>query len=132
MYLDYTSSFEELLEKDNSVTIHTRNLQCLAIEMFKVCKGIGPEIVKDLFQFDLNKRSDRTFFRPNVKNVYTGLNTIRYFGTVLWDDMLTMELKSIETLEKFKKEIKKWIPKKCPCTLCKEYIHGVGYVATFE
>ena len=100
--------------------------------MFKVCKGIGPEIVKDIFQFDLNKRSDRTFFRPNVKNVNTGHNTIRYFGTVLWDDMLTVELKSIETLEKFKKEIKKWIPKKCPCTLCKEYIYGVGYVTTFE
>ena len=100
--------------------------------MFKVCKGIGPEIVKDLFQFDLNKRSDRTFFRPKVKNVNTGLNTIRYFGTVLWDDMLTMELKSIETLEKFKKEIKKWIPKKCPCTLCRVYIHGVGYVTTCE
>ena len=30
VYLDYTSSFEELLEKDNSVTIHTRNLQSLA------------------------------------------------------------------------------------------------------
>ena len=99
-----------------------------------MCKGIGPEIVRDLFQFDLNKRnkrSDRTFFRPNVKNVNTGHNTIRYFGTVLGDDMLTMELKSIET-EKFKKEIKKWSPKKCPCTLCREFIHGVGYVTTFE
>ena len=133
VYLDYTSSFEELLEKDNSVTIHTRNLQSLAIEMFKVVKGIGPEIVKDLFQFDLNKtRSDRTFFRPNVKYVNTGLNTIRYFGTVLWDDMLTVELKAILTLEKFKKEIRKWIPKKCPCTLCREYVYGVGYVTTFE
>ena len=48
------------------------------------------------------------------------------------DDLLIVELKSIETLEKFKKEIKKWIPKKCPCTLCKEYIYGVGYVTTFE
>ena len=99
MYLDHTSSFEELLDKDNSVTIHTRNLRCLGIEMFKVCKGIGPEIVKDLFQFDLNKRSDRTFFRPNVKNCQHWTYTIRYFGTVLGDDMLTVELKSIQTLE---------------------------------
>ena len=36
IYLDETSTFEELLEKDGSVTIHHRNLQFLATEMFKV------------------------------------------------------------------------------------------------
>ena len=30
VYRDNTSSFEELLRKDNSVKIHTRNLQVLA------------------------------------------------------------------------------------------------------
>ena len=33
---DHQCTFEELLEKDNSFTIHERNLQELAIEMFKV------------------------------------------------------------------------------------------------
>ena len=28
--------FQELLDKDNSYTIHERNLNCLAVEMFKV------------------------------------------------------------------------------------------------
>ena len=32
---DFNSFFEELLEKDNSVTIHHRNLQKLATEMYK-------------------------------------------------------------------------------------------------
>ena len=36
VYNDFTSSFAELLEKDNSVTIHQKNLQNLAIEMFKI------------------------------------------------------------------------------------------------
>ena len=31
VYQDYTSSFEELLVKENSVTIHQRHLQSLAI-----------------------------------------------------------------------------------------------------
>ena len=36
IYNDKQSSFIKLLEKDNSVSIHQRNLQILAIEMFKV------------------------------------------------------------------------------------------------
>ena len=36
LYGDKWSSFEKLLEQDKSVTIHTRNLQILATEMFKV------------------------------------------------------------------------------------------------
>ena len=33
VYNDHTSSFDELLEKDGSFTIHHRNIQYLAIEM---------------------------------------------------------------------------------------------------
>ena len=33
---DYASSFTELLEEDNSTTIHNRNIQLLATELFKV------------------------------------------------------------------------------------------------
>ena len=35
IYNDKRSSFEDLLGKDNSVSIHHKNLQALAIEMFK-------------------------------------------------------------------------------------------------
>ena len=36
IYGDDTSSFEEVLIKDESVTIHNRNIQALALEMYKV------------------------------------------------------------------------------------------------
>ena len=36
VYNDRLSNFEELLNKDNSVSIHRRNVQCLATGMFKV------------------------------------------------------------------------------------------------
>ena len=38
VYNDFSSRFSELLEKDKSVTIHHRNLQTLAYEIFKVKK----------------------------------------------------------------------------------------------
>ena len=36
VYKDYTSSFDELLLKENSFRIHHRNLQKLAIKIFRV------------------------------------------------------------------------------------------------
>ena len=36
VYDDYVSRFEELLEKDNSFTIHRYNIQALCIELYKV------------------------------------------------------------------------------------------------
>ena len=39
-------AFEELLEKDDSVSIHIRNLQTLVTEMYKVMNGDSPEIMK--------------------------------------------------------------------------------------
>ena len=132
VYLDYTSSFEELLKKDNSITIHQRSIRNIVIEMFKVYRELGPDIMSDLFSIDYSTRSRRTFHRPNVNTVNMGKNSIRYFGPVVWDDMLPDKFKSIQTLEKFKAEIDKWIPTNCPCTLCKEYVSGVGHVITFE
>ena len=49
-YKDHFSSFEELLSKDKSVTVHERNFQILAIEMYKMLNSLSPEIMKDIFK----------------------------------------------------------------------------------
>ena len=46
VYIDYNSNFKELPQKDKSITIHQKNLQYLAIEIYKVKMGIAPKIVK--------------------------------------------------------------------------------------
>ena len=40
-YGDRSSLFEDLLGKDNSVSIHHKNIQALATEMFKVKNNIA-------------------------------------------------------------------------------------------
>ena len=132
VYLDYSSTFAELLEKDKSITIHQRNVQLVAIEMFKAAKEIGPDIVRDLFTFNHGSRNNRTFHIPCVTTDQFGKNSIRYFGPIVWDEMLPDKFKKIVKLEKFKNDIKEWVPEKCLCLLCREYIGGVGYVTTFE
>ena len=49
VYNDYESSFQELLELDNSVSIHHRNIRLLAIELFKVKNGLSNQIMSELF-----------------------------------------------------------------------------------
>ena len=48
-YNDRKSSFEELLRKDNTVSIHHRNLQLLATEIFKIKNNMAPEILSEIF-----------------------------------------------------------------------------------
>ena len=55
IYNDNTSTFKELLGKDNSVSIHYKNIQALAIEMHEVANGMSPEIMNEIFQ--LRKKS---------------------------------------------------------------------------
>ena len=49
-YSDKTSSFKALLEKECPVSIHTRNLQLLAIEMYKTSKGQSPQIITEVLK----------------------------------------------------------------------------------
>ena len=55
IYNDKHSNFEELLVKDNSVSIHHNNIHTLAIEIYKVAEGICPEIMNDIFKLRENK-----------------------------------------------------------------------------
>ena len=47
---DYTSSYDELLSKQNLVNIHIRNIQQLAIKIFKCLKGVSPLSMIDIFR----------------------------------------------------------------------------------
>ena len=57
IYNDKQPSFIKLLEKDNSVSIHLRNLQILAIEMFKVSHGLSPVLMNNIFKL----RGEQTY-----------------------------------------------------------------------
>ena len=49
-YKDHNSTFEELLIKDNSVTIHNKNFHVLATEVYEAINDISPDITNSIFQ----------------------------------------------------------------------------------
>ena len=57
----------DLLAKDGSVTIHTRNLQVLATEMFKVYWNVSTELMQELAgQVHYNLRNPHYFATCSV------------------------------------------------------------------
>ena len=55
LYQDKQSRFEKLLQKDRSVSVHMKNLQYLATDIFKVKNSLSPIIMKEVFNFQENK-----------------------------------------------------------------------------
>ena len=54
VYEGKTLSFQELLDLDNSMTIHHRNIQKLATEMFKIKNKLSPTPMIDIFREYVN------------------------------------------------------------------------------
>ena len=70
VYQDEISSFEEILQKDGSVRIHHRNLQFMAIEMYKVAKGIGPAFMQEIFEKHPNAFTENVSAHTRFKSVF--------------------------------------------------------------
>ena len=125
-------TIKELLEKDDSVSVHIRNVQTLAIEMYKVVNGGSPEIMKEIFRIreenGYNLRHQNTFTHPIVNSVYNGTETVSFLGPKIWE-LIPTEIKELVSLNGFKKAIKKWKPVTCSCRLCKTYIDHVGFIS---
>ena len=81
------SSFEDLFEKDNSVSIHHKNLQALAIEMFKIHTKTFPEIMQEVVKEQGNYNLGNHFVIPQVKSVNYGLESIRVLGPKIWESL---------------------------------------------
>jgi hypothetical protein len=137
VYRDETSSFDELLVKDGSVIVHHRNLQYLAIEMYKVFKGVAPAFMSDIFgihpnantvNVSANTRTGRCFYnQSNPKTVKYGLETLRSLGPKIWN-LIPTDLKDISSLPLFKVKIRKWVPHNCPCRLCYSFVPQLGFL----
>ena len=72
VYNDLESTFEELLIKDNSFTIHQQNLHTLAIQIYKWYNNLDNE-VENLFTASLRNSK---LLVPSIKSVLMGENSI--------------------------------------------------------
>ena len=85
VYNDHESSFEELLIIDNSLTIHERNIQRLAVEMYMVENNLTPVFVKSILYFifplstnPYNLRNKQSYEVENIHTSRYGSETVSY------------------------------------------------------
>ena len=131
IYNDKRSSFEDLMEKYNSVSVHHNNLQVLAIEVFKEHTKSSLGMMQEVFlvkeQWNYNLQNHTDFVITQVKNGNYGLESIRVLGPKIWES-LPNGLKNKESVDSFITAIKRWKPESCHCRLCKTYLRNVGYL----
>ena len=106
VYKDYISSFEDLLKRNKSVTIQHRNIQSMAIALFKVKQNLSNSMLSIIFptrSISYNLRSQTDFIRSSASTSQYGLNSMRCFASKVWQ-MIPMEIKNQFLLKVSKKK----------------------------
>ena len=109
IYSDKQSSFETMLVKDGSVSVHHRKFQILATEMYRTKNDLSLLIVSELFkqknEHHCDLRNSAQFTIPPMKPVYHGSESISFLGPKIWN-ILPDRLKFANSTEVFKMQIK--------------------------
>ena len=87
--------------------------------------------MKQVFNFQepyYNLRSDTSQFRrENIKTTNYGIQSVKFLRPKIWA-MVPQNIKNCKSLQEFKKLIKVWKPKACPCRMCKKYVANIGFI----
>ena len=88
VYSDFKSTFEGLLMKGNSFSIHERNIQSLAIEIYKFLNGLSPSFLNSVFHKNISNsydlRNHKELYSRNPKTVRYGTETVSYIAPKTW------------------------------------------------
>ena len=111
VYKNNNPCFDQLLQIDKSYNIYHKNIQTLAIELYKIKNNLSNQIMQEIFEkclsVDYNLRSQTDFVLPGVNTgTYFGLHSLRYFSSKIWNVILDEEIKNSLSLDEFK--IKIW------------------------
>ena len=71
IYNNHEKSFNSILTENNLKTIHQKNLESLAIEIYKFQNGLPPPIMNDIFFSRQNICNSESFrnFPPQLKTL---------------------------------------------------------------
>ena len=89
----------KLLEKNKTVSIHQRNLQTLATEIYKAKNKISPEVVNSLFEFtnkNYNLRNASVLKRKRYFTVGYGSESLVSLAPKIWE-LVPDSIKEVKT-----------------------------------
>ena len=114
----FSESFDQLLLRSNTSSIHTRNLNLMVIEIFKSLNCLNPKIMWNTFEVkpsSYNLRQGQSLLIPVAKTV-RALNSFDLRASLAWN-YLPKTLKAETSLSKFKASLR-LCKIYCRCRLC--------------
>ena len=112
VYFDCKSTFQELLDKDASFSVHHRNIQTLPIEIYKQIHGLLPATMDKVFRINrnltYNLRTQNDFSRRVPQTVKYRTETFSFLVPKVCA-LVPEKMKEFSCLEAFKSKIRKLI-----------------------
>ena len=124
LYISITRAlyYNELLEKygEGTLLMELNRLRVMCTEICKILNSIAPSYMQNLLFTNQSRYSSRQPLNkhfPRVNQTTYGLNSFRYAGAKLWNN-LPEDNGSSENLTTFKQLIKTWNGTTCRCNFC--------------
>ena len=98
--------------------------------MFKIKNNMAPEFFNEIFQnraLPYNLRTNSNFSSRQVHSVYHRTESLSFLGPKIWE-LVPVDTKQPESLKIFKNNIKKWVPSRCPCRLCRIFLENICFL----
>ena len=92
---------------------------------------MSPNIMNRVFKSrntpHYNLRHTSYFSTDPIHSVYDSVESASYLGPKIWEKT-PAEIKNKDSLDGFKKEIKKWKPTECPYRICESFVPNLAFV----
>ena len=91
---------------------------------------MSPKIMSEVFKLKdttcYNLRHTSEFSTDPIHSVYNGNESVSYLGPKI-SEQIPAEVNSNESLDEFKRKIKRWKPVECP-RICRIFVHNLGFI----
>lgn len=124
VYDNYSYNYDDLLTKDNSVTLKLRRTRKIALEVYKIIEGRSPKFLNELIKlqstgrYDLRGSETRQLEAPSDWNMKWYKNSFCYQSVQIWNS-LPHEIRLAENYKTFKRLISHWNGEVCKCAMCR-------------
>ena len=112
-------SCQDLLNLDNSVSLHQRHLRFLVTEIFRSVSKTNPKFMWSYFSsknLSYKLRKGLSLSLPSAKSTVYVMNSVHFTGTLNWNS-LSYFVKSSASVFEFKRNLKNLGIIDCPCLI---------------
>ena len=121
VYKDFTSTYEELLARDSSVSLQLQRQRQIAVEVYKIMNGLCPVYLRNLIpsiKESANNLGKRNVSLPDFRKITYGKTSFRFHGSQIWSSLPNC-IQTPVNIRDFKTLNNDWDGAKCGCSSCR-------------